>query len=141
MPFVNGTATARSIAKLYGNAATGGSELGLSQSVRDAWEGPAVPPSLGLRDKVLHADTSFSLGSGRPTSDYVFGSTERAFGWNGMGGSFGFADPGNRYRLRIRDEQDGIPRIQRPERTRAAAGPVPRRAWSPNADLRLSLYR
>jgi CubicO group peptidase (beta-lactamase class C family) len=93
MPSVNGTATARSIAKLYGNAATGGSELGLSQTVRDALAGPAVPPSLGVRDKVMHIDTSFSLGLGKPTSDYVFGSTDRAFGWPGAGGSFGFADP------------------------------------------------
>jgi CubicO group peptidase (beta-lactamase class C family) len=93
MPSVNGAATARSIAKLYGSAATEGSELGLSQAVRDALEGPAVPPTEGLRDKVMHIDTSFSLGFGKPTSKYVFGSTDKAFGWNGLGGSFGFADP------------------------------------------------
>jgi CubicO group peptidase (beta-lactamase class C family) len=93
MPSVNGTATARSIAKLYGTAATGGSELGLSQTVRDALEGPAVPPTMGLRDKVMHMETSFSLGFGKPTFKFVFGSTDRAFGWNGLGGSFGFADP------------------------------------------------
>ena len=93
MPAGNGTATARSIAKLYGNAATGSSELGLSQTVRDALEGPAVPPTMGLRDKVIHIDTSYSLGFGKPTSKFVFGSTDRAFGWPGAGGSFGFADP------------------------------------------------
>jgi CubicO group peptidase (beta-lactamase class C family) len=93
MPSVNGTGTARAIAKLYGNAATGSSELGLSRTVRDALEGPAVPPTMGLRDKVIHADSSFSLGFGKPTSKYVFGSTCKAFGWNGLGGSFGFADP------------------------------------------------
>jgi CubicO group peptidase (beta-lactamase class C family) len=93
MPAGNGTATARSIAKLYGNAATGGTELGLSQTVRDGLEGPAVPPTMGLRDKVMHMETSFSLGFGKPTSKYVFGSTDRAFGWPGAGGSFGFADP------------------------------------------------
>jgi CubicO group peptidase (beta-lactamase class C family) len=93
MPSVNGTGTARAIAKLYGNAATGGSGLGLSRTVRDALEGSAVPPTMGLRDKVIHADSSFSLGFGKPTSKYVFGSTGKAFGWNGLGGSFGFADP------------------------------------------------
>jgi CubicO group peptidase (beta-lactamase class C family) len=66
MPSVNGAATARSIAKLYGSAATEGSELGLSQAVRDALEGPAVPPTEGLRDKVMHIDTSFSLGFASP---------------------------------------------------------------------------
>jgi CubicO group peptidase (beta-lactamase class C family) len=93
MPAVNGTATARSIAKLYGAAATGESELGLSRGVRDALEGPAVPPSKGLRDKVLHTDTSYSLGFGKPTPTFIFGSSDRAFGWPGAGGSFGFADP------------------------------------------------
>ncbi|MDT7793423.1 MAG: hypothetical protein QOD59_2859, partial [Mycobacterium sp.] len=47
MPGVNGMGTARSVAKLYGSAATGGSDLGLSPSVREALEGPAVPPTMG----------------------------------------------------------------------------------------------
>ncbi|HVQ52209.1 MAG TPA: serine hydrolase domain-containing protein [Mycobacterium sp.] len=93
MPGVNGMGTARSVAKLYGSAATGGSELGLSPTVRDALEGPAVPPTMGVRDKVMHFDTSYSLGLGKPTSTFVFGSSDRAYGWPGAGGSFGFADP------------------------------------------------
>ena len=52
-----------------------------------------MPPTMGLRDKVMHIDTSFSLGFGKPTSKFVFGSSDRAFGWPGAGGSFGFADP------------------------------------------------
>ncbi|HTI76237.1 MAG TPA: serine hydrolase domain-containing protein, partial [Mycobacterium sp.] len=91
MPAVNGTGTARSVAKLYGTAATGGSELGLSAAVREALEGPAVPPTMGARDKVLHFGTSYSLGLGKPTSTFVFGSSDRAYGWTGAGGSFGFA--------------------------------------------------
>jgi len=93
IPAANGTATARSIAKLYGAAATGAAQLGLSQGVRDALEGPAVPPTKGLRDKVLQTATSYSLGFGKPTSTFVFGSSDRAYGWPGAGGSFGFADP------------------------------------------------
>lgn len=93
IPSVNGTATASSIAKLYGDAATGDPKLGLSQPVRDALEGPAVTPSGGSRDTVMFIDASFSLGFGKPTSKFVFGSTGRAFGWPGLGGSFGFADP------------------------------------------------
>jgi CubicO group peptidase (beta-lactamase class C family) len=93
MPGGNGMGTARSVAKLYGSAATGGSELGLSPTVRDALEGPAVPPTNGVRDKVMHFDTSYSLGLGKPMSTFVFGSSDRAYGWPGAGGSFGFADP------------------------------------------------
>jgi CubicO group peptidase (beta-lactamase class C family) len=93
IPASNGTATARSIAKLYGCAAAGDSALGLSPTVREALESPAVPPTKGLRDKVVHTDTSYSLGFGKPTSTFVFGSSDRAFGWPGAGGSFGFADP------------------------------------------------
>ena len=89
----NGTGTARSIAKLYGSAAIGTPELGLSPAVRDALEGPAVPPTKGLRDKVLCIDLSYSLGFGKPTSTRVFGTSGKAFGWPGAGGSFGFADP------------------------------------------------
>jgi CubicO group peptidase (beta-lactamase class C family) len=93
MPGMNGMGTARSVAKLYGSAATGGSDLGLSPTVRDALEGPAVPPTMGVRDKVMHFDTSYSLGLGKPMSTFVFGSSDRAYGWPGAGGSFGFADP------------------------------------------------
>jgi CubicO group peptidase (beta-lactamase class C family) len=93
MPAVNGTGTARSVAKLYGSATTGDSALGLSSGVRDALEGPAAPPTGGLRDKVMQVDVSYSLGFGKPTAKFVFGSSERAFGWPGAGGSFGFADP------------------------------------------------
>src|SRR6185295_14797327 len=49
IPAGNGTGTARSVAKLYGSAATGGSELGLSRTVREALEGPAEPPTMGVR--------------------------------------------------------------------------------------------
>jgi CubicO group peptidase (beta-lactamase class C family) len=93
MPSVNGTTTATAVAKLYGAAAVGDQKLGLSRTVRDALEAPAVPPTRGARDKVMFLDVSFSLGFGKPTSKFVFGSSGKAFGWPGLGGSFGFADP------------------------------------------------
>jgi CubicO group peptidase (beta-lactamase class C family) len=93
MPAANGTGTARSIARLYGSAATGGSEIGLTPSTLDALRKPATPPTNGLRDKVLHVDTSWSLGFAKPASICVFGSSDNAFGTPGLGGSFGFADP------------------------------------------------
>ncbi|MCV7413649.1 serine hydrolase [Mycobacterium florentinum] len=93
MPAVNGTATARSIAKLYGSAATGSPELGLSAGTLDALKSPAQPPTKGLRDKVLHVDTNFTLGFNKPSPLSIFGSSANAFGTPGAGGSFGFADP------------------------------------------------
>ena len=93
MPAVNGTGTARSIAALYGSAATGGSEIGLSPSVLDALKKAAIPPTNGVRDKVMYVDTSFSLGFLKPAPLSAFGSSDTAFGTPGMGGSFGFADP------------------------------------------------
>ena len=93
MPAGNGTGTARSLAKLYGSAATGGSEIGLVPRVLDELKKPAIPPTNGLRDRVLHVETIFSLGFCKPIPICVFGSSGNAFGTPGAGGSFGFADP------------------------------------------------
>ncbi|MDT5094757.1 MAG: hypothetical protein QOH60_4120 [Mycobacterium sp.] len=93
MPAVNGTGDARSVAKLYGSAATGGKEIGLAPSILEDLKNPAIPPTDGPRDKVLHIDTAFSAGFGKPASIATFGSSDNAFGTPGAGGSFGFADP------------------------------------------------
>jgi CubicO group peptidase (beta-lactamase class C family) len=93
IPAANGIGTARSVAKAYGSAAKGGSDLGLTASTLDALAKPATPPTKGLRDKVLHVDTTFSLGYVKPVPKLRFGSSDNAFGTPGAGGSFGFADP------------------------------------------------
>ncbi|WP_445170605.1 serine hydrolase domain-containing protein [Mycolicibacterium sp. Dal123E01] len=93
MPSSNGIGTARAVAQLYGAAATGGAQIGLTADVLSALAAPAIPPSGGLRDKVLNVDTAFSLGFGKATPDLGFGSSGSAFGTPGFGGSFGFADP------------------------------------------------
>ena len=93
IPAGNGTGTARSVAKLYGSAATGGSELGLSAGVRDALAGPAVPPTWECATRCYSSTRRTRSGFGKPTSTFVFGSSDRAYGWPGAGGSFGFADP------------------------------------------------
>jgi CubicO group peptidase (beta-lactamase class C family) len=93
MPSSNGIGTASSVTKLYGTAATGGEEITLTADVLSELSAPAIPPSRGLRDKVLNVDTSFSLGFTKPTPTLVFGSSGNAYGTPGFGGSFGFADP------------------------------------------------
>ena len=81
MPAVNGTGTARSIAKLYGSAATGDSQLGLSSGVRDALEGPAVPPTGGLRDKVMGLTSHIPwVSASRSTCLYSARQTRRLDG-------------------------------------------------------------
>ncbi len=93
IPAANGIGTARSVAKAYGCVATGGASLGLTAHTLDALTEPAIPPTKGLRDKVLHVDTVFSLGYLKPFPKFRFGSSDKAFGTPGAGGSFGFADP------------------------------------------------
>jgi CubicO group peptidase (beta-lactamase class C family) len=93
MPALGGVGQVRSIAKAYGELATGGRELGLTDETLDSLTRPAAPPSRGIRDKVLHVDTSFSLGFLKPFPAFSFGTSEKAFGTPGFGISFGFADP------------------------------------------------
>ena len=93
MPAANGIGDARSVAKAYGFAATGGHELGLTPNTLDALTQSAAAPTGGVRDKVLRVDTAFSLGYCKPVPHFSFGSSDKAFGTPGFGGSFGFADP------------------------------------------------
>ena len=93
MPALGGVGQVRSIAKAYGVLATGGRELGITEVTLDALTRSAAPPSLGIRDLVLHVDTSFSLGFIKPFPAFNFGTSEKAFGTPGFGISFGYADP------------------------------------------------
>jgi CubicO group peptidase (beta-lactamase class C family) len=93
MPALGGVGQVRSIAKAYGEFAIGGRKLGITEETLDALTKPAAPPSQGIRDMVLHVDTSFSLGFIKPFPNFSFGSSEKAYGTPGFGISFGFADP------------------------------------------------
>jgi CubicO group peptidase (beta-lactamase class C family) len=93
IPSANGIGTARSVARIYGSAATGGAEIGLTADTAEALAAPPVSPSAGVRDKVLHIDVAYSLGYCKPIPHFAFGSSGKAFGTPGFGGSFGFADP------------------------------------------------
>jgi CubicO group peptidase (beta-lactamase class C family) len=94
MGSVNAVATARGIARLYGEFATGAARLGISRRILELLEAPAVAPSVtGFRDAVLHLETRYSLGFWKPCAEFDFGSDARAYGAPGAGGSVGFADP------------------------------------------------
>ncbi|MDI6103032.1 serine hydrolase domain-containing protein [Actinoplanes sp. NEAU-A12] len=94
IPAVNGIGLVRSIARLYGDAAAGGAELGLTTATLDELKSPARTPSRGLADQVLRLPTQYSLGYVKPFPAFRFGSASgTAFGTMGLGGSFAFADP------------------------------------------------
>lgn len=91
LPAGNGVGTARAIARAYSTFAEGGAELGITpQTMARLTEIPTVelPP-----DEVLGVPACYWLGFLRPWPDVWFGSSARAFGTPGAGGSFGFADP------------------------------------------------
>jgi CubicO group peptidase (beta-lactamase class C family) len=91
LPAGNGVGTARSIARAYSAFAEGGAEVGLTPETFARITTPSNVP--GSKDEVLGVPSCFSLGFLRPGPDVAFGSSQRAFGGPGAGGSFGFADP------------------------------------------------
>jgi CubicO group peptidase (beta-lactamase class C family) len=93
IPAGGGIGLVRSVASLYSDLATGGRGIGLSPETLSALTAAPRRPTQGHRDLVLHTDAAFALGFSRPTAGFRFGSSDRAFGHPGAGGSFAFADP------------------------------------------------
>ena len=54
---------------------------------------PGIPSAHGFFDECLKAEVQFSLGFMKLCDNWRFGSSGRAFGAPGAGGSLGFADP------------------------------------------------
>lgn len=92
-PAGGGIGLVRSLAKAYSELAIGGRKLGLTSATLAELSAPPHPPSAITRDQVLLTDASFSLGFARPGPGFAFGSSGRALGHPGAGGSFAFADP------------------------------------------------
>jgi len=91
VPAGNGVGTARSIARAYSAFAEGGAELGITP---ETFTRITAPPNVANpTDAVLGVPSYFSLGFLRPGPTAAFGSSPRAFGAPGAGGSFAFADP------------------------------------------------
>jgi CubicO group peptidase (beta-lactamase class C family) len=91
IPAGNGVGTARAIAHAYSVFAGGGAELGLTPHTFA--EIVAPPAGQFPKDEILGVPAHYSLGFLRPGPEVTFGSSPRAFGAPGAGGSFGFADP------------------------------------------------
>ena len=90
-PAGNGVGTARAIARAYSAFAEGGAELRIPPRTLALITAPPVMAS--VQDVVLGVPSYFSLGFLRPGPEVAFGSSPRAFGAPGAGGSFAFADP------------------------------------------------
>jgi CubicO group peptidase (beta-lactamase class C family) len=86
--------SARDIARAYAAFVANPPELGLTAATLDELARAPRPPTRGWHDEVLKVDTAFSLGFARPHGEFSFGSSFRAFGHPGAGGSFAFGDPG-----------------------------------------------
>jgi CubicO group peptidase (beta-lactamase class C family) len=93
LPSVNGIGQVRAMARVYSALATGGSELGIGPATLRLLEEPGTDPAGGRRDLVVQMDTRFSLGYLKPFPGFRFGSSDRAYGTPGGGGSLGFVDP------------------------------------------------
>jgi len=91
VPAGNGVGTARAIARAYSAFAEGGAELGITPETFARLTAP--PKVTGGKDWVLGVPSYFSLGFLRPGPEVAFGSSPRALGAPGAGGSFAFADP------------------------------------------------
>jgi CubicO group peptidase (beta-lactamase class C family) len=92
-PSATGVGKVSSMAKLYGILATGGKELGISQNTMNELIKPAMVPQVSSYDWVFLTDMRYSLGFVRPFDAFPFGSNDKTFGFFGVGGSLGFADP------------------------------------------------
>ena len=91
VPAGNGVGTARAIARAYSCFAEGGTEIGITPETLARLT--AAPIIAGSKDVVIGLPSYFALGFLRPGPRVAFGSSERAFGAPGAGGSFAFADP------------------------------------------------
>jgi CubicO group peptidase (beta-lactamase class C family) len=91
VPAGNGVGTARAIARLYSVFAEGGGELGVGPETMERLT--AEPKSDLGKDVIMGVPAWYSLGFLRPGPEPAFGSSPRAFGTPGAGGSFAFADP------------------------------------------------
>ncbi len=91
IPAGNGVGTARAIARAYSAFADGDAQLGITPATLASLT--AVHDVERPRDAVMGVPSWMSLGFLRPGPQLDWGSSRRAFGTPGAGGSFGLADP------------------------------------------------
>lgn len=88
-----GVGSARALARVYSDFASGSPTIGYSQKTIKALERFPDNKNNPKDDIILKEHLIYSLGLEKPSSFFRFGSDERAYGHQGAGGSVGFADP------------------------------------------------
>jgi CubicO group peptidase (beta-lactamase class C family) len=94
IPAGNGVGTARAVARAYSAFAEGGAELGITAATLESLT--AAHDVESSKDAVMGTPSWLSLGFLKPGPELIFGTSQKAFGTPGAGGSFGFADPDTR---------------------------------------------
>ena len=79
----------------------------------------------GCATKCSTSIQRFSLGYLKPFPKFRFGSSDKAFGTPGAGGSFGFADPDTGIGFAYAMNRAGFHLYNDPQGTRASPGPLP----------------
>lgn len=95
LPSTGGIGRASAIARAYSAFATGGSELGVDSKTLDLLSAADREPTKGIFDQVLKVEVRHSLGFEKPCSYFPIGRSSHAFGFPGLGGYMGYADPDN----------------------------------------------
>ncbi|MFE4539308.1 serine hydrolase domain-containing protein [Streptomyces scopuliridis] len=112
IPAANGVGQVWSIAKLYGEVATGGAALGLTDATMDALRVAAPPPTNGLFDgccaSIRGSPWGTSSRSRRSGSAPRRSGPSARWAWAGR-----LRRPGYRYGLRVRDEPHWISALGR----------------------------
>ena len=90
---IGGIGSARAMAAIYNEFATGGKKLGLRHELLETLAAGFAKPAHGMRDKVIGMEVYYSFGLEKPSADWNFAPSPSAFGTFAVGGSFAFADP------------------------------------------------
>jgi len=93
LPSGNGIGTARALAKIYHEFAVGAPRLHFTETTFHELTAPASLPPAGPMDEVMAVPTYYRAGMLKPGPQVTFGTSQKAFGTPGAGGSFAFADP------------------------------------------------
>jgi CubicO group peptidase (beta-lactamase class C family) len=112
MPSTNGHASARGLARVYAALAVGGTLDGVHVVADETLAAATAEASAGV-DAVLGRPSRFGLGFQLTQPERPLGTSPRAFGHFGAGGSVGFADPDARLAFGYTMNRAG-PRWQNP---------------------------